>query len=193
VQPGSFLMFSFVSASAPAAINGNSVDYPGTPVNTAFVYPGAPFSDAGHQFVATPTPAPTPTPIPTPTPTPTPAPTPTPPALVSVTDVELETNKKHMVTQIIVDFSGAVNVAEADSVGTYRLATAGKKGSFTAKNAAVLKLKSAVDNGALDQVTLTPKRAFALTKPVQLAVEGQTLQDSSGRMRSRPTTSRRGS
>jgi hypothetical protein len=29
-------------------------------------------------------------------------------------------------------------------------------------------------------VTPTPKRAFALTKPVQLVVDGQTRQDSSG-------------
>jgi hypothetical protein len=123
VQPGSSLTFSFVSASAPAAINGNSVDYPNTPVGRSFVYPGVPFSDAGHEFVATPAP----------TPTPAPAPTPTSPALVAVTGVQLEANKKHMVTQIIVDFSGAVNAAEADSVGTYRLATAGKKGSFSAK------------------------------------------------------------
>ena len=91
-------------------------------------------------------------------------------------------NKKHMVTQITIDFSGAVNITEADRVGTYRLAAAGKKGSFTAKNAAVLRLKSAVYEGALDQVTLTPKRAFALTKPVEFVVDGQALQDSSGRL-----------
>ena len=83
-------------------------------------------------------------------------------------------------TEIIVDFSGAVDASEAESVATYRLATAGKKGSFTAKNATVLKLKSAAYDAALDEVTLTPKRAFALTKPVELTVDGQSLQDNAG-------------
>jgi hypothetical protein len=77
-----------------------------------------------------------------------------------------------------------VNAGEADSPATYRLATAGKKGSFNAKNAQVIKLKSAVYNPATDAVTLTPKKAFALTKPVQLVVDGvppSGLQDSYGR------------
>ena len=66
-----------------------------------------------------------------------------------------------MVAGIIVDFSGAVNPAEADSVGTYRPAMPGKKKSFTAKNATVVKLKSAVFDAGRDEVTLTPKKAFA--------------------------------
>ena len=63
--------------------------------------------------------------------------------LVTMTNVQLVLNKRHLVTQIVVTFSGAVNVTEADSVATYRLATAGKKGSFDAKNAGIIKLKSA--------------------------------------------------
>jgi hypothetical protein len=97
-----------------------------------------------------------------------------------VTDVQIVENRKHMVTEIIVDYSGAVNASEADSVATYRLATAGKKGSFTAKNAMVLKLKSAKYNSTTDAVTLTPKKAFTLTKAVQLVVKGESLQDSAG-------------
>jgi hypothetical protein len=157
-----------VSADSPASINGNSVDYPGTPVDTATVYPGAPFSDAGHEFVVTPVSAPAP------------APTPTPPPLVTVTDVQIVRNRKNQMTEVIVDYSGAVNASEADKVATYRLATAGKKGSFTAKNATVIKLKSAKYNGTSDAVTLTPKKAFALTKAVQLEVKGESLQDSAG-------------
>jgi hypothetical protein len=171
VQPGSSMTFSFVSADAPSAVNGNSADHPGTPVDTSFVYPGAPFSDAGHQFVATPTSS-----SPTPTPTPITAP------LVWVTGVHLVRNRAKMVTEVVVDFSGPVNASEADSVATYRLATAGKNHSFTAKNAMVLRLKSAAFNGTSDAVVLTPRRAFALTKPVELVVNGQALQDSSGRL-----------
>ena len=170
VQPGSSLTFSFVSADSPASINGNSVDYPGTPVDTATVYPGAPFSDAGHQFVVTPASTSTPTP-------PTSAP------LVNVVSVEDVKNKKHLVTEIVVDFSGPVNAAEADEIATYRLATANGKGSFTAKNSPVLKLRSALFNPANDTVTLTPKKAFALTKAVELTINGiapSGLQDSSG-------------
>ena len=167
VQPGSSLTFSFVSADAPASINGNSVDFPGMPVGTAFVYPGAPFSDAGHEFVATPVSAPAPTPSVT---------------VVSVLDVK---NKKHLVTEIVVDFSAPVNAAEAESLATYRLATANGKGSFTAKNSPLLKLRSAVFNPINDTVTLTPKKAFALAKPVELTIKGTApsgLHDSSGQL-----------
>jgi hypothetical protein len=168
VQPGSSLTFSFVSTDSPASVNGNSVDYPGMPVDTATVYPGAPFSDAGHEFVVTPVSAPAPTP------------TPTSPPLVTVTNVQIVENRKNQVTEVIVDYSGAVNASEADNVATYRLATAGKKGSFTAKNAMVIKLKSAKYNGTTDAVTLTPKKAFSLMKTVQLEVKGESLADSAG-------------
>ena len=70
-------------------------------------------------------------------------------------------------------------------MATYRLTTAGKKGSFTAKNAKVIRLKSAAYNSANDTVTLIPSKPFAVTKPVQLQISGQPpegLQDGSGRL-----------
>jgi hypothetical protein len=73
-----------------------------------------------------------------------------------------------------------LNAAEAASLGAFQLKTPGKKNSFTAKNAKVLKLKSAAYNGTTWTVTLTPKVAFALTKSVQLTVNGQALQDDNG-------------
>jgi hypothetical protein len=94
-------------------------------------------------------------------------------------------NKQHLVTQIVVTFSGAVNGSEADSAATYRLATAGKKGSFDAKNAGIIKIKSAALGGANNVVTITPKKAFALTKTVQFRVNGLApsgLQDNFGRL-----------
>src|SRR5262249_10510922 len=57
--------------------------------------------------------------------------------LVTMTGVKVSANKKHLVTQILVTFSGPVKVAEAQNRSTYRLVIAGKKGSFTAKNAKV--------------------------------------------------------
>jgi len=89
------------------------------------------------------------------------------------------------VTEILVTFSGAVNVAEADSIKTFHLATAGTKGSFTAKNAGIITLKSAVYSGSSNTVALTPKAPFALTKPVQLVVYGtgaSGLRDAEGRL-----------
>lgn len=65
-----------------------------------------------------------------------------------------------------------MNATEAASVAEYSLTTAGKKGLFTAKNAKKIKLKSAVYNPVNDTVTLTPKKKFVVTKPVQLVVNG---------------------
>ena len=47
-------------------------------------------------------------------------------------------------TRIVVDFSGGVNGFNAESVATYALTVAGKKGSFAARNARHLRLRSAV-------------------------------------------------
>lgn len=44
--------FSFTSADTPAQVFGNSNFFPSTPVTTAVVYSGAPFSDAGFDFKA---------------------------------------------------------------------------------------------------------------------------------------------
>ena len=93
-------------------------------------------------------------------------------------------NKKHQVTEVDVIFSGAVNSAEADTLATYRLATRGKKGSFTAKNAGTIKLKRTLYTASTETVALTPKKPFALTKPVQVLVYGSgstAVQDAEGR------------
>ena len=64
-----------------------------------------------------------------------------------------------------------MNAAEAANIAEYELIKAGKKGSFTAKNAKAIKLASAVYNAANNTVTLTPKKKFVLTKPVELVVQ----------------------
>jgi hypothetical protein len=50
VAIGGSLTFQFTSADTPAQIAGNSQFYPTIPVETSFVYSGAPFSDAGFVF-----------------------------------------------------------------------------------------------------------------------------------------------
>jgi hypothetical protein len=102
-----------------------------------------------------------------------------------MSNVQIVTNKRHLVTEIIVGFSGAVNAAEAQSLGEYSLVMAGSHGSFTAKNAKKIKLKAASYNATTDTATLVPRKPFALTKKVQLQVDGlppSGLQDSLGRL-----------
>jgi hypothetical protein len=177
VQPGSSMNFSFDSAETPSSVAGNSPFYPTMPIGTSTVYPTSPFSDAGHEFVVTPTSTPTPTPTPAPTPTPTP-----PVTVISVEDVK---NKKHQVTEITIDFSGTLNAAEADNLANYQLVTANGKGSFTARNSIVRRLGSAVFNPANDTVRLTSRKAFALTEPTRLTINGTSpsgLQDNTGQL-----------
>jgi len=107
------------------------------------------------------------------------------PPLVTLKQVEDITNKKHQMTEVLLTFSGPVNSTEADQIGTYRLATPGKGGSYTVKNAGDITLKSAVYTGAKDTVAITPAKPFALTKPVQLLVYGSgptALKDTYGRL-----------
>jgi hypothetical protein len=173
VQPGNSLNFSFTSADSPASINGNSVFHPGTPVNTAFVYPQGPFSDAGHELAVTPTQSPTPTPTGTSSPP------------VTVTSVQDVKGKKNTVDEITVNLSGPVNAAQADALSNYRLTGANAKGSFTARNSTRIALRSAVFNPANNTITLIPRKAFALTHPVELTINGTSasgVQDSSGQL-----------
>jgi hypothetical protein len=109
---------------------------------------------------------------------------PSPPPVVTVTRVVEKRNKKHQVTEVDLIVSGQVNSAEARSIPRFRLATRGKKGFYTAENARVIKLKSAVYQASSRTVALTPKKPFVLIKPVQVLITGTPpsgLQDSLGR------------
>ena len=100
-----------------------------------------------------------------------------------MTNVSAVKNKKHQVTEILVTFSGALNAGEATNIAEYELITAGKGGSFTAKHAKVIKLRSAAYNSANNTVTLTPRKNFALRKATELIVNGEPpsgLEDSRG-------------
>jgi hypothetical protein len=178
LNPGGSLTFSFVSADNPASVNGDSVFYPGTPVGTSFVYSGAAFTTPSDQFVVAPLTPPPPPPPPAPPPPPPPSSS-TP--LVTVTNVQ-DVAKKGMVSQIDVFFSAPVNSGDAQNAALYQLVEAGKKGSFLARNALHLKLKSASYDAALNEVILTPKKRFKLTKNVELTVNGSGILDTQGRM-----------
>ena len=103
--------------------------------------------------------------------------------LVTMTASNRRRTTRAQVTGIVIDFSGAVNMTEAQSASTYELIVAGKGGSFTGKGAKVIKIKSAVYNAANDEVTLKPA-AFGLSKAVELVVYGSGshgLQDAEDR------------
>jgi hypothetical protein len=121
VQPGNSLNFGFTSAEPPSSVEGNSQFYPTTPASTSVVYPQAPFSDSGHEFVTTP--APTSTPAPTPTPTPTSAPTITGDQIALIS---LKHNKRgkpigQPVVTFAFSFSTAMDVASVDDMSNYQV------------------------------------------------------------------------
>jgi Calx-beta domain len=104
--------------------------------------------------------------------------------LVSMSSVQLLSNNKHQVTEVNIGFSGALEPNTADNKTNYRLSVPGTGGSYTAKNAKVLGIRSAVSSAAHDTVTLTLSKPIALAKPVQLIVSGSTssgLTDTFGR------------
>lgn len=51
LAPGGSLNFSFDSTVTPAQMAGNSPFFTSTPVETSFIYSGAPFSDSGFEFL----------------------------------------------------------------------------------------------------------------------------------------------
>jgi hypothetical protein len=107
------------------------------------------------------------------------------PPLVTLKSATLVFGKRHMVSQIRLALSGAANSADAQTLGMFRLATPGKKGSFTAKNAGAIRLRSAVYDSVHNTVLLTPTKAFAQTKPLQVMLSGSLpggLHDSFGRL-----------
>ena len=105
--------------------------------------------------------------------------------LVTMNGVRLVLNKNHQVMQILVGFTGGLNVRDAQDTAIYRLTRAGKGGSFTARGASVLKLRSAVYQAASDTVALTLRKPVSLGRAVQLVVDGVGpggLHDSDGRL-----------
>jgi uncharacterized repeat protein (TIGR03803 family) len=94
------------------------------------------------------------------------------PPPVTMTDVQPAFNRRHQVTQIIVDFSGPVDAGLADSLDTYTLTVAGRHGSFAGRHSRRITLASAVYSNSTDSVTLVPARPFSLNRPVELRVHG---------------------
>ena len=96
-------------------------------------------------------------------------PPPPPPPLVTVDSVGTVT-KKHLIREILVGFSGAVNATEAQTKGTYELIMANSAGLFVPTKKTLVKIKSA--SYANDTVTLKLKKPLTQKKSVELIVDG---------------------
>ena len=107
------------------------------------------------------------------------------PGSVLVTSVSPSFNKRHMVSQIRITFSGAVKKAQAQTAGNYRLTTIGSNGVSKARNAGVIPLSKAIYDSVHHVVILILRKPLALTKSLQLVINGSAprgLRDSSGRL-----------
>lgn len=107
------------------------------------------------------------------------------PPLVTLSGVDEVFNRVHRLTKIFVHWSGALNASGASQTKFYRLALPGRKGSYTARNATVIRLKKAVYSAQTDTVTLTLRSPLAFRKVLQLRIAGlppSGLTDSLGRL-----------
>jgi hypothetical protein len=102
--------------------------------------------------------------------------------VTSISDVQ---NKKHQVTQIDIKLSGPVDASQAKTLANYTVLEPGIKGSFNANNAKAVKVKSVNYNAAINEIIVTPRTPFALTKPVQLTINASSskgIHDTAGRL-----------
>jgi hypothetical protein len=109
---------------------------------------------------------------------------PPPPPLVTMQSVQLVT-KKHLVSEILIGFSGAVNATEATSTAIYELIAANKAGLFLPTKKNLIKIRSAAYSASGDLVTLKLKTPVRVKKTLELVVNGVApngLQDSAGRL-----------
>jgi hypothetical protein len=81
----------------------------------------------------------------------------------------ITTNGNQVLTGVLVHFDGQPSAHDARTLSEYHLVAANPKGLFSGKNTHVVKLKSAMYDGD-DQVTLTLKKPFNLTTPLEITV-----------------------
>jgi Bacterial Ig-like domain (group 2) len=94
---------------------------------------------------------------------------------------------RHKVKEIVLTFSSGLDPDLAFDRGLYRLVIAGSQGSFTARNAMVVKVSKVNYFAASspDTVTIFPRAPFVLKRPVELTINGNSpsgLQDAEGRL-----------
>ena len=114
-------------------------------------------------------------------------PPPPPPPLVTVSSVHVATikagkgKKAKSTTGLLIQFSGELNSARAQSLAAYKLVTAGKDKKFGTKDDKSVKLSSAQYNAAARTVTLIPKSSLNKTQLMEIVLSGGQLTDTLGR------------
>jgi RHS repeat-associated protein len=100
-----------------------------------------------------------------------------------VATVKVGTGKKaKSATGLVLQFSEAVNAAQAQNLAAYQLSMAGKDKKFGTKDDKIVPLASATYNATAHTVTLIPRQAFNKTQLQQLRVKAPFLHDSLGRV-----------
>ena len=108
------------------------------------------------------------------------------PPPVTLTNVDpIVTRRK--VTEIVLTFSSGLDPDLALDRALYKLVIAGNQGSFTARNATVVKVSKAkyFASSSPDTLILIPRTPFVLRKPVELTINGSSpsgLEDAEGRL-----------
>ncbi|WP_435016025.1 MBG domain-containing protein [Tundrisphaera sp. TA3] len=118
-------------------------------------------------------------------PFPQPPPAPPEPPAAAAQAARLVTNRKKAITSLAVSFGEDLDPASAVDVANYRLATAGRKGSFDARNARTYRIRRVAYDAATRTVTLELARPLKLAGVAQLRVygaQGRGLRDVLGRL-----------
>jgi cyclophilin family peptidyl-prolyl cis-trans isomerase len=109
---------------------------------------------------------------------------PTPP-VVHVQNVTLTTNKRGLITELDVAFSGPVNASQAGKTKIYRLVYPNKEGAIPAGKATNFKVRSAKYDTATDSVMLALAKPLAIkARALDLVIDGASpsgLEDVVGR------------
>jgi cyclophilin family peptidyl-prolyl cis-trans isomerase len=107
------------------------------------------------------------------------------PPVVNVQSASLGTNKRGMVTQLDVTFSGQVNATQADKTKIYRIGYPNRAGVLAARASGSVRVRSAKYDTATDSVTLTLGKPLALkARALDLVIDGTSpsgLEDVVGR------------
>jgi hypothetical protein len=100
---------------------------------------------------------------------------------LQVSTVKVGTGRKAKnMTGLVLQFSGALNPAQAQNLAAYQLLSGKVKKSRTTFNKTVL-LSSAIYSASAHTVTLIPRSRLNLAQPEQLRITGSLLTDSLGR------------
>ena len=104
--------------------------------------------------------------------------TPEPVSVQSTSIQKVRVSKKKTTQVIVLQFSGELNAADAETLGNYRLVTVAQGKKHPSK---VVALSQASYNASTDSVTLSSRKPLVLNPSLQLTLEAAGLLDTIGR------------